>query len=158
MDDIARRKVLTFEQAEGAVELPRQLARKELSPSLRAMLWNYVHDVVGTYNGSVTDPWRRALLHFHVRHQHLMVDDFDSSWWGRAGQAQKLRRILEKGDYLEVYGFLQFMLREDLYKFNSAIEVILRRERAGYRVVNGDTEPRRLCRRPFGLSYAAMAG
>ena len=43
------RKRLTFEQAEGAAPLPRQLRPKEISPELRALLWVAVHNSFENY-------------------------------------------------------------------------------------------------------------
>ena len=74
-DEIARRKGLTFAQAEGAEALPTQLKRTEVSKQLRAVLWNYVYDGLQetadqdtwTYIG---DPWRTVLKDVHVYFFH----------------------------------------------------------------------------------------
>jgi hypothetical protein len=61
-DEVARRKGLTFTQAEGLSPLPAQLKRTEVTPELRAVLWKFIYDEInrsttagafGSYVGTV---------------------------------------------------------------------------------------------------------
>src|SRR5581483_11249847 len=92
-----------------------QLQLQELSPALRAALW-YV--VLGAVNSStrrgaaghtlVGDPWSWILRDEHVYRRHRMVDDFSA----RHRELQPaLRSIFEHGDYIAVFGFLQYVIR-----------------------------------------------
>jgi hypothetical protein len=66
-----RRKVLTFAQAEGLAPLPAQLAKTELSPSLRARLWNVLHSSLLAARVSSTQrlstPWAQILKDKHIK-------------------------------------------------------------------------------------------
>jgi hypothetical protein len=63
-----------------------------------------------------------------------MADDFTTSL--QVVQPQ-LREIFESGDYIKVFGFLQFVIRHPKcpYNFDNAIERALRFGRAAYRVI-----------------------
>jgi hypothetical protein len=81
--DIEERKKLTFEQAEGIEPLPSQLQLREVSPKLRAVLWNRIHSYLddatehSAYGTSyIEKPWSTILKEEHVYRQHGMVDDF----------------------------------------------------------------------------------
>lgn len=114
-DEIARRKTLTFAKAEGAALLPRQLQCTELSPELRAVLWRFIFSELrrntagGAWDTFVGKRWRDILEAAHVLHFHLMADEF-SAVFGNVSTS--LKSIFEKGDYVAVYGWLQFVLRK----------------------------------------------
>jgi hypothetical protein len=61
-DELARRKQLTFEQVEGVEPLPAQLNREELSPQLKALLWEALHVSVKQYSGDLVDEWQGNFL------------------------------------------------------------------------------------------------
>lgn len=71
-DEIARRKTLTFAQAEGAEPLPTQLKREQVSDQLRAAVWEYIYTEMNRtaqhdtfkYVGS---PWRDVLKNAHAK-------------------------------------------------------------------------------------------
>jgi hypothetical protein len=70
-DEIARRKKITFAQAEGADPLPRQLARSEVSQELRAVVRKYIHDESTENGGSgwyLVKPWSHILEQVHIYH------------------------------------------------------------------------------------------
>jgi hypothetical protein len=141
-DDSIDRSKLTFEQAEGAASLPRQLNLQEVSPELRAVLWQYIHHSIEAsvyeYGGTVVGRWLPILRTMHVVRYHLMIDDFTASW---STQRKAVKRIFEKGSYLEIFGFLQWVMRFPTPPDNFAkvIDQRLSVCRAAYRVVNGDT-------------------
>ena len=56
-DEIARRKQLTFAQAEGASPLPTQLKRTDVSQELRAVLWKCIHDEIKSSAESDSFVW-----------------------------------------------------------------------------------------------------
>jgi hypothetical protein len=80
--ELERRRRLTFEQAEGLAPLPQQLQRTEVSPQLRAHIWNLVHSELRgcsrkTFREhSILDPWHSILKQIHVQHYHRMADEF----------------------------------------------------------------------------------
>ncbi len=140
-DESIDRANLTFEQAEGVEPLPRQLELKEISPQLRAFLWDYIHNsvekTINEYDRTVGGRWLNILRRMHVVRLHLMVDDFENKW---SKQREYLKKIFVSGEYTDIFGFLQWVMRsappEDFAKY---IDNRLKFCRAAYRVVNGDT-------------------
>ena len=143
-DPYAERRKSTFEQAEGAAPLPSQLKLKEISPELRARLWKviYTHlDAATNYFEGVshfTSPWKGILEYMHVARDHAMADDFNND---ADKLTPKVKQIFEKGDYVAIFGWLQYVLRLKTcpYKLADEIEMALRIGRAAYRVLDKDT-------------------
>jgi AbiJ N-terminal domain 4 len=142
---LADRKNLTFEQAEGVEPLPQQLRLKELSDALRAALWYIVHDnlerhiVRVDFDGTTFGkPWDDIFMMMHVRRHHGMIDDFIQ---GPRYLIAKTRAVFEKGDYVAVFGWIQWVLRYRPAPEGLAedINFVLTQERAAYRIVDGDT-------------------
>jgi len=74
------RKRLTFEQAEGAEPLPSQLRPRELSPELRALLWDLFFEVIELGDHRfLPDHWKRLLYKFHVEREHKPANEFNDS-------------------------------------------------------------------------------
>jgi hypothetical protein len=141
-DEFAERKKLTFEQAEGLEPIPQQLRLREVSQQLRALLWNRVYDrllestEVADYGSSYLEtPWSTILKGEHVYRQHAMADDFvnDSKVLIR-----EIRRIFESGNYAQIFGWLEFVLKHPACpsQFVNEVENALRFCRAAYRVVD----------------------
>jgi hypothetical protein len=137
-DEIARRKVLTFAQAEGLSPLPAQLTRTEITPELRAVLWKFIHDEIGrsTRNGYLGAVWEKILRNVHVLHYHRFTDDF-STYLNTVIQA--VRSVFEQGNYADIYGWLQFVLQHQPPPgFARQLELRLRYCRAPYRILADD--------------------
>jgi hypothetical protein len=139
-DDFEQRKRLTFEQAEGAAPLPTQLKLKELSQELRAVLWRVVYDSFEKHteypsmggDAYFRQPWKEILRALHVYRDHGMADDFKNDV---KFHVEATRRIFEQGDYLDVFGWLQAVLRlNPPYQFADQIDRALRYGRASYRM------------------------
>jgi AbiJ N-terminal domain 4 len=137
-DPYAERRKLTFEQAEGAEPLPAQLKLKELSPLLRSALWNVILPNVESgsyhvdYNGFfVHGSWAAILRDWHVYRLHKPVDEFNAKL---DNVTAELKSLIMGGDYLKVFGFLQFAIRHQSspYQFDKAIERALRIGHAAY--------------------------
>jgi AbiJ N-terminal domain 4 len=142
-DPLADRKRLTFEQAEGAEPLPRQLKRKELPKALRAALWWVVHDnlerhIVRVDGLFFTGPWDDIFRVMHVTRDHQMIDDFEED---ASPLIAKTREVFERGDYVAVFGWIQWVLRcrPAPRELAEDINIVLTRERAAYRIIDGDT-------------------
>lgn len=170
-NDIEQRKRLSFEQVEGVEPLPSQLQLREISPKLRAVLWHYIHSQLKTCTETeysrryLIDPWLSILQDEHVYRQHGMVDDF-------VNQTNQLipetRDIFENGDYVAIFGWLEFVLKhpECPYGFAGEIENLLRFCRAAYRVVDkkvicpiaGDAEHATIVRAFADLSSTQFNG
>jgi hypothetical protein len=153
-DEIARRKNLTFAQAEGAEPLPSQLQRTEISQQLRAVLWNYIYrelDRTASHEmyAYVGDPWKKALQHADVYFFHRSADEFDSAF-RNASNAVKL--VLMKADWITFYGWIEHMLRvKPTSDFADRIQNILTFCRSSYRVIDRTV----LC--PLGSDEEAAA-
>lgn len=133
---------LSFEQAEGVEPLPSQLQLREVSSELRAVLWNTIqHSLEGSTGHSdyvqpyLEKPWLIILKEELVYRRHKMVDDFSNI---ASDRSLEVRRIFEHGDYIAIFGWLEFVLKhpacpQDLHK---RIESNLRYSRAAYRVID----------------------
>lgn len=140
----SERKKLTFEQAEGVEQLPGQLQLKELSPQLRSLLWKAVYEGLDeckeytSINIHLTDPWETILYDKHVYKDHLMADDFNSKF---KEHSSNLKSIFTGGDYIEIFGFLQFVIRHPRchHRFPEKINSILAYAGAAYRIFENDT-------------------
>lgn len=140
------RKQLTFEQAEGATPLPTQLRPGEISPPLRAKLWEPIFDHLlftkqsGGYVGAVFlgSPWSRILRDYHVHHEHKMADAFDTRL---SIHIDRLSSLFKDGVYTRVFGFIQFVLRHNKCpdQLADVVEGILVEERAAYRLLDRST-------------------
>jgi hypothetical protein len=139
------RKRLTFEQAEGAEPLPSQLKLREVSPELRARLWAIFHQKLTSSSvredyGStrLKGPLVQLLRDWHVEQRFRAADEFTSmhEWW-----VKELRSIFMNGDYLQIFGFAQWVLRHKAKPYRLEIEVgdALRKSRAAYAILDGDT-------------------
>ncbi|MCZ7929578.1 AbiJ-NTD4 domain-containing protein [Agrobacterium pusense] len=138
-NEFSYRKELTFEQAEGAAPLPSQLLPKQVSDPLKAQMWALFHDQIdrsGIY--SIEHPWDALLKQHHIERLHLPVDEFKTS---KGVAIAKVRSIIFTNDYISFFGFIQYVLRSrycpDLIK--KAVPIILKKNHAAYRVVDGDT-------------------
>jgi hypothetical protein len=134
------RTKVTFAQAEGAEPLPAVLAPKEVSPMLRALLWlvvktsvaetKYTHDPFKRSGFKIGGRWQETLFHKHVIVDHRL-DDFSADY---GGNVYDVKKIFEWGDYLGIFGFLQFVIRHPKCPDGFAEEVseALNEARAAY--------------------------
>lgn len=142
--DIESRKQMTFEQAEGIEPPPGQHKLKEISPELRALLWVEIHNhlqAAGHFNGirgEFLQPWLNIFKTMHILRDHGMIDEFVNH---QESLTKKVKRVISRGDYAEVFGWIQWVLRDrncpkSLAKgINGALDY----SRAAYRVFDGDT-------------------
>jgi AbiJ N-terminal domain 4 len=132
------RKTLSFAQAEGLAPLPSQLARTVMSKELRAKLWAYVHSVIAPAYFDVyhrnTGPWYEIFKDLHTDHFHYRIDKLSLQ-----GIVGKVGDLFEKGEYHQVYGWLEFVLKHPRCPrgFADRIQGILEQCRAPYRVEDG---------------------
>jgi hypothetical protein len=145
-DPYAERRKLTFEQAERAAPLPSQLKLKELSKQLRATLWSVIYKHLkdatkySTMGGEpcFDERWSGILRFMHVHRDHKMVDEFTNN---PHKIISEVKEIFTKGDYVAVFGWLQFLLRLRACPHNLPKEIdrTLWRGHAAYRVLEGHT-------------------
>jgi hypothetical protein len=148
-DEYQDRKRLTFEQAEGVEPLPVQLQLGELSGQLRTALWAVFYE---SFQNSISrggslgygmrpffvPPWSQILYEKHVHRDHLMADEFDNHY---EAVGPTLKAIFEDGDYVEVFGFVQWVLRHPNrpHGLPDSVERALNRSHAAYRLLEGRT-------------------
>jgi hypothetical protein len=144
MSGFEERKRLTFEQAEGAAPLSRQLRPKEISSELRARLWQIIHAnfdqnkfLIGG-RPEFCDPWESIFYAMHVARHHRMADEFETDYYDLA---METKEVFKKGDYVAVFGWIQWVLRrQDVPEsLSKGINYVLEAARAAYRVLDGDT-------------------
>ena len=142
-DPLEARKRLSFEQAEGAEALPSQLEPKQLSKRLRALLWEAIYlslersHIHRGQGGEFLDPWAQIFYALHVDREHRMVDEFENDFFRLV---QKTKITIEVGSYVEVFGWIQYVLRRGPPgDFAKHIQAALVGAGAAYRVVDDDT-------------------
>jgi hypothetical protein len=147
-DPFAYRKSITFEQAEGAEALPQQLRLRELSPVFRAAIWNIVFQSVTeaterdfhSREAEVGEPWESILRFRHIYRLHRPVDEFST---GYGDVCAELKPLIMAGDYVQVLGFLQMVIRhrDCPQHFADAVNACLEHGRVAYRVVDQTIVP-----------------
>jgi hypothetical protein len=138
------REPLTFEQAEGAAPLPSQLKLKEVSQQMRSLLWLVIHNeldgvIASDHFGEVppwlNDPWATILRDWHVFHLHGMVDEFENDARRLIGT---LKIRFTSGGYVEILGFVQFVLRHEMCPMglHKRINAALEMSHSAYRIAD----------------------
>jgi hypothetical protein len=84
------------------------------------------------------NPWAQILYDKHVLRDHKMADEFDSRY---EELAPELKAIFEEGDYIDVFGFVQWVLRHrnSPAGLPERIEWALKKSRAAYRLIESRT-------------------
>lgn len=137
------RKGLTFAQAEGAEPLPSQLALREVSTELMAVLWSYVYDSMENsvlddagygMDSYLNDPWRTILRMWWILRLHKNTDEAPNA----KGFMRIVKEKLTSGNYIDVFDFLQFVMQrpECPYRFPEVVNKILSNTRSSYRVID----------------------
>lgn len=131
------RKLVTFAQAEGAAPLPQQQRLKEVSMETRSELWAIVYRGLSFHSRQLVGSWNDVLLSWHVTKEFKPIDEYDNHV---QIVTAKLKDLLFKGTYIDVFDFLQFALRhrKSPYQLDAAVARVLTQTRAAYRLV-GDT-------------------
>ncbi|WP_430437735.1 AbiJ-NTD4 domain-containing protein [Oceanibaculum nanhaiense] len=145
-EELEARKKLTFEQAEGVEPLPPQLALKEVSKALRAALWHVIYESMKRdlkYPDSGGRPWIAGAWEKVLRKKHVYIDHNPSDEFDRDAKfcIECVKTIILDGDYIKIFGFLQFVLRERVLhpSFAEGIRLTLIKYKAAYRLIDGDT-------------------
>jgi hypothetical protein len=111
---LAARKELTFEQAEGAEQLPQQLKLRELSPVFRACIWNIVYSSIEDSTDfrpidgggpGVEGRWRQILGGRHIYSLARPVDEFSAAW---RDVCAELKPLIMAGSYVQIFKFWDF--------------------------------------------------
>ncbi len=145
-DQYADRRQLTFERAEGVEPIPTQLQLKELSQRLRARLWQVVYESMradtrhssmggGGYFG---ENWKAIFYDHHTLRKNLFADEFSNT---PSKIIPDIKLIFNQGSYVDVFGFLQFVLRHRKrpYDFSQAVSWALKEGQAAYRILDNLT-------------------
>ncbi len=135
---------LRFGQREGVNPIPKPLQLGELSPELRAALWAITYD---SLSGSrqyprmggppwYDHPWDEILRVRHVVVLHKPIDEFSEGCVYHDGP---LKDLFFSGTYVEVFDFLEFVMRsEDCPSgFAEGVSAVLKHTLAAYIVIDG---------------------
>lgn len=135
-----------FREREGLASPPSQLKLREVSPELRALLWNAVYSdlqlctIHDRYSGHnrIYEPWATILRDRHVRHDHKMADEFSTL---AQPIYDSLKKAISTWTYSHLLDFIEWFLRHPsmTYDFRDKIETAFVEARAAYRVVDADT-------------------
>lgn len=146
LDPYALRKKTTSEQAKGVEPLPTQLQLKEISPALRAAVLDLIYREMqrDAYSESETSEtyiggnWRAILEYRHTTLLHRPTEEFDSRW---KTVANEIKNLIMRGDYAQIFGFLQYVMRHPKCPrpFAKRVDGALRFAHAAYRVIDRTT-------------------
>ncbi|WP_298353471.1 hypothetical protein [Rhodoblastus sp.] len=144
-EEYIRRRSISFAQAEGRETLPYQLKRDEITPALRAKLWQFVFiNSKHGYNNSARTflfsyPWSDIYRDLWVDHLHGFADKYERR--PEKFIEHVLSPIFKLGDYVKIYSAIQFIIRHPLCpaEIPIGLQSILQSERSPFRVVNSDT-------------------
>jgi len=141
---------------------------KQVTQQLRAALWSVIYESLQSYRSTgdsrvLIGAWDRILKDLWVFHLHRMVDDYSRNFqWNVA----YLKIVFETGNYVAIFGVLEFILRHPavIPKLAERVESALEHCRAAYKLVDGDTfilvgtpeEAESILRALDGLSEANM--
>lgn len=137
----AHRRGLSFAQAEGAKELPRQLGLKEISREAKALIWAAFVDSVPAKYPSMgghayisDDNWRSVFRNKWILRDHRPADEFEN----RHDRLMKdLKAEIWSDNYVEVLDCVQWFLNRQVPdKFRARIAWALETSRMAYRVVD----------------------
>ncbi|ESZ09337.1 hypothetical protein NKH47_12440 [Mesorhizobium sp. M1060] len=141
--ELRRRKALTFEQAEGMEDLPRQLLPEEMPKKLRARL---LHTLVRFVEAEMRDTsltqglgphWTSVLRRFYIEHLGRISSKFESN---KIRQMDVFETIFTDLSPKQIFGVIQALVRLDgSSSFGAAIAHVLESERSAYRLLEGDT-------------------
>lgn len=143
--ELARRKALTFEQAEGLAELPRQLRPDELPGSIRGEL--LIAFVDSMERGSTPSDlstvrylgrnWFWAMKSLLVKRYDYISAEFENRL---LNNARFLERVFKQSRPHEVLGVVQDLLRHlDDVGLAESVKSILERGQCAYRLFDRDT-------------------
>jgi hypothetical protein len=132
-DPYAERRKITFEQAEGAEPLPSQLKLKELSQKLRLASRRFPAYAPRAH---LDEPWNSIIRDMCTFRYHRMQFENNANVL-----IAEVKKIFERGDYIAVFGWLQWVLREPdcPYGLSRQIDAALQMSRAAYRVLEERT-------------------
>lgn len=146
MADFEHRRGKSFSQAEGLAKMPPQLKLRELSPYVRALLWDVIYQSMiksrGLQRGYssryiISGMWATILYDHWVKVRHKPADEFDNlfSEW-----TSFLKDVILNKSYNLVFDFIQFVLQHQNYPdgLSAEIERVLVDGRAAYRLIDGD--------------------
>ena len=134
-DDIERRRNLTFSQAEGLAELPRQLALGEMPHGFRVEAHSLVsQSILSTAHSSkiLCEDWHKIVTQLWVGYFYLPYYDFN---YGMPFESTaKMTRVILDCPFNEVFDFLTALVRHDNCppEVRDEIARLLRKHRMAY--------------------------
>lgn len=141
-DEFERRRSISFEEAEGRVNLPTQFDKKQITPQMRAYFWAILYEEIennrNKINGEINSRWRNIIKSIYLFHFYGMIDEF------RFNQTlESIKGVLQKGDYVQFYAIIQYMLRMQSISQDLKLKFarILEKTRSTYRVVEETLVP-----------------
>ncbi len=139
-DDIERRRNLTFSQAEGLAELPRQLKREEMPRALRVQVWAVIwEDMDRSIRRNVIvdnilvlqDHWRTVAIQLWIEYFQEPADEFP---YDAEGIKERFKKTVLDASYNDVFDFLTKLLRckKCPPALSQAVAYLLRKHQMAY--------------------------
>jgi hypothetical protein len=84
----------------------------------------------------ITGKWKDVLLSLHIVHDENYPDEFNPAF---EHQHQRIQGIIRSGDYIEVFGMVQYVLSHPSCPrgLDKAVQRVFEHSKAAYRVVDG---------------------
>lgn len=141
------RTKVTFAQAEGAAPLPSQLQLRQISRELTSRLWFAIHGLMKhylrendhNYDTKLTGKWLQLTRDWFLR-EHGFIDEFNPDG---AYQIARIKKIVTSENYIEVFDFIQHILRGPYVDdtFREYVAKALIDTRSAYRVIDNTIMP-----------------
>jgi hypothetical protein len=120
-DKKASRRTLSFAEAEGKIKFPSVLEWGQLDQRVRAALWNSVFPFFDEHieydqifeHSSYCGPLDSMLRREYVQRRHGFVSDFIERYPSKKHCLDDLAAIFRQFDYIELFDFLTFFLRDE---------------------------------------------
>ncbi|MBX3548286.1 MAG: hypothetical protein KF748_03955 [Xanthobacteraceae bacterium] len=115
------RSKISFEEAEGKSKYPDFLKWGELDNRIRSAIWNALYasiffDGIDEHTYSVEtfyeQPLHDILLREFIHRQHGFANEFKASFQGKNNALATWSNFFRDSDYVEVFGFLTYFLRD----------------------------------------------
>ena len=134
MNEIAHRRNLTFDKPEGHEPLPQQLKLRQVSRKVRAQLWRLLHDSMCEQLRATTS--RASGAASSSTGTSTSNSACPTSSMPSSGPRPCRKRMIRKGEYHKVFGFLVFVWASRCPIDWQDVQDILEECRAAYRVVD----------------------
>lgn len=143
MSELERRRHLSFRQAEGIDELPRQLRKDEITPRLRSAVWNAFYREIVDGFGDYGVVYTNSRIYGICQDWHSQIEYGNDDEFNVHDTYEKIMHNLKEGAYVDFYEAVQFLIRSDRISHDASDLIIsaLDENQAAYRIIQQTLVP-----------------